>query len=180
MSEAEALLGRLNRLRRETHDGVLRLATDLTDDQIRWRPGPHAPAIGFHVWHLARWADHDRSLIDGTTQLWESRDLAASWGLASTGLGKAGSGTEMGDDASEALVLPPKDVLLEYVRATFDALDTTLGLVSPQGLDAPAGPSGNASPLSDFLFVFVTHDNRHLGMIEALRGLLGLSGTASN
>jgi hypothetical protein len=86
----------------------------------------------------------------------------------------------MGDDASEALVLPPKDVLLEYVRAAFDALDTTLGLVSPRDLDTPAGPPENASRLADFLFVFVTHDNRHLGMIEALRGLLGLSGTASN
>ncbi|HWC30284.1 MAG TPA: DinB family protein [Dehalococcoidia bacterium] len=178
--EAETLLARLNRLRRETHDGVLRLADELTDEQLRRRPGPLAPSIGFHVWHLARWADHDRALIDGTPQIWESRDLATAWNLTAGDLGKAKAGTEMSDDASETLTLPPKDALLEYTKEAFDALDATLGRKSPDDLYASFGPQGTAKPLADYLFVFLTHDNRHLGMIEALRGMLGLKGTASN
>jgi uncharacterized damage-inducible protein DinB len=179
-SAAEDIFERLNRLRRETHDGALRLVSDLSDDQLSWRAGSKSPSVGFHVWHLARWADHDRSLIDGTAQIWHARDLAGAWGLTSGGLGKADAGTELGDDASELLVLPGKDVLLGYTREAFDALDATLGRVSPDDLQALAGPPGNAKPLSDYLFVFITHDNRHLGMIEALRGLLGLSGSVTN
>ena len=32
----------------------------------------------------------------------------------------------------------------------------------------------------DLLCTYLTHDNRHLGMIEALRGMLGLRGSATN
>jgi hypothetical protein len=177
---AASLFERLNRLRRETHYGVLTLVNDLTDDQLRLRPGPHAPDIGFHVWHLARRADHDRALIEGTPQIWAQRELASVWGLAPVELGQADAGTEMGDEASEALLLPAKDLLLEYARETFDALDATLTSAPPDSLNLPFGTAKNAKPLVDYLFVFVTHDNRHLGMIEALRGVLGLRGTASN
>ena len=54
------LLDALRVERRLAHQRLLALVADLTDDQLRWRPGPHAPGIGFHLFHLARWAERDR------------------------------------------------------------------------------------------------------------------------
>jgi hypothetical protein len=92
----DILLEQLRVERRDAHQRLLGLVADLTDDQLRWRPGPHAPSIGFHLWHVARWEDYDRSVIDATSQLWQAHDLARAWGFPSTGLGDADTGTEMG------------------------------------------------------------------------------------
>ena len=71
-----------------TH-GRLRQATeDLSDEQIAQQPGPAAPPIGWHLWHLTRWTDRlqgsflDESsrqgLIPGT--FWVEERLAINWG----------------------------------------------------------------------------------------------------
>jgi hypothetical protein len=172
----------LEQARREggwAHQNVLTLVDDLTDEQLRWRPGPHAPAIGFHVWHLARWADFDAAQVSGAPQIWETQGLAAAWGFAS-GLGKSETGTEMGDDSSEDLILPGKTALLEYTGAAFTRIDNLLDTLA----HATVLPSPNLQVDDDravsLLCTYLTHDNRHLGMIEALRGLLGLMGSATN
>src|SRR6266545_1922876 len=97
------LLSALQHERRQAHQRLLALIADLSDEQLQWRPGPHAPGIGFHIWHAARWADYDRDILGGGEQLWHSRGLAAAWGLEAMGLGQTGTGTGMGDDASEGL-----------------------------------------------------------------------------
>ena len=51
------LLRRLRTDTRDVHDRVLRLAESLAEEELRARPGAHAPSIAFHVWHLARWAE---------------------------------------------------------------------------------------------------------------------------
>src|SRR5690348_12474377 len=42
---------------REQHELVLKCVRDLDEAQLAAPPGAHAPAIRFHLWHIARWAD---------------------------------------------------------------------------------------------------------------------------
>jgi hypothetical protein len=174
---ASTLFENFRRGIQEAHSHVLRRVEDLSDEQLTWRPGHGAPSIGFHVWHLARWADHDLHQADGSPQLWRQRGLAAAWGFPS-GLGEDETGTEMGDDASERLVLPGKALLLDYTGSIFSAVDEFLGRLSPDALLQPVRP-GELRDGQIFLELNLAHDNRHLGMIEAVRGLLGLRGTAT-
>ena len=175
-----ALLEQLSIERRETHNRVLALVQDLSDDQLAWRPALAAPPIGFHVWHLARWADHDRAVVEGTPQIWRARDLARAWGFPDAGLGNDDTGTGMGADVSGGLVLPPKLALLDYAAAAFAALDGALDCFPPDSLLKPINAPENDDSAVKMFIGYLSHDNRHLGMIEALRGVLGLRGTATN
>jgi hypothetical protein len=175
-----ALLEQLSIERRETHNRVLALVQDLSDDQLAWRPTLAAPPIGFHVWHLARWADLDRAIVEGTPQIWRARDLARAWGFPDAGLGNDDTGTGMGDSVSNDLVLPPKAALLDYAAAAFAALDEALSVLPADSLLQPIKAPENDDSAVKMLTGYLSHDNRHLGMIEALRGALGITGTATN
>lgn len=166
------LLKRLRTDTRDVHDRVLRLAESLAEEELRARPGAHAPSIAFHVWHLARWAEHDAELFAGIAQRWRTQAMADTWGFAPATLGEDETGTEMGDDASDLLVFPDKHALLDYSRHALGTIDDLVDRLTqqPQSSD----PATIAS-----LFAYVTHDNRHLGMIEALIGVLGANGTAT-
>ena len=166
--------------RRQAHDRLLALITDLADDQLRARPGPHAPAIGFHLFHTARWADYDRQIIGGGNQIWDRDNVPATWGLDLTELGETATGMGMGDEASERLALPEKELLVAYARQAFVAFDTFLESLPQNALDEPTHPpDGQQRPVRSVLLTHLAHDNRHLGMIEALRGVLGLKGSAT-
>jgi len=171
---AHVLLERLRVDTRDVHERVLRLADGLTEEQLRARPGAHAPSIAFHVWHLARWAEHDAELFGGIPQRWRTEGMAAAWGFPA-GLGEDETGTEMGDDASDLLVFPDKAALLGYTRHALGTLDELIeGLVTDVMVGSDASIAAVESLSAD-----VTHINRHLGMIEALIGVLGASGTAT-
>jgi hypothetical protein len=170
-----ALLERARDERRWTHNQVLVLTDALTEEQVLWRPGDLAPSIGFHVWHLARWADYDAHRFDSSPEVWLAKGLAEAWGFPAE-LGEASAGTGLDDDASARLPLPGKGPMLEYARAAFADLDQSLERMMIEA--SRRGGAGNDAV--ELVVTYATHDNRHLGMIEALRGLLGLQGTATN
>ena len=87
----------------------------------------------------------------------------------------------MSDEASEHLILPPKSELLGYAEAAFDAFSRCLAKLTAEDLgQVKAAPvfHGDTSTVAEILAG--PHDSRHLGMIEAIRGFLGLDGTATN
>ncbi len=176
---AYAFHEQLSRDRRDGHARLLALAEDLTDDQLRRRLGPHAPGIGFHLWHVARWEDYDRSIVDSTPQIWMKEGLRQGWGMTGVALGEEETGTQMGDDASDHLILPGRPLLLGYVRSVFEAMDDLLAQLPVEKLLQVPHDSENHAHLLGLLAGRLTHVNRHLGMIEALRGLLDLQGTAT-
>ena len=167
---------------RRTHERALKITEDLSDEQLNWRALATVPSIGFHVWHMARYADSFQQLVAGSgDQIWEKERLAEQWGLITIALGEEETGTGMGDEMSADLRLPAKNVLLAYVRKTFDAATQAVGLIDEeifQKLTKAAGHEG-LQTMGLVLTSAVTHDNRHLGMIEALRGVQGLRGTAT-
>jgi hypothetical protein len=180
---------------RRTYDRVLRVVDDLSESQLSWRPGPAAHSIGWNLWHLARWTDHLQASIPAMTpalaerlgpgrQLWEADELAARWGLEPGQLGQHETGMLMADDAAARLALPARNALFDYVRRAFAAAERAVGAIDDVELTRPnalerAGEAASQATVGDAVTAHLEHNNRHLGEIECLRGLLGLRGTAT-
>ncbi len=176
---------------RRSHEAVLRIVADLTDEHLTWCAGPSAPSIAFHLWHMARWADLLQSRIPGMTeelsrrlgqgdQLWERNGFAAGWGLDPAKLGEGATGMGMNDDVSVSLPLPDKEQLLDYARRAFEAANQAVAAVDDVQLrESCIDLYGRQTSVGAAVLGHLTHVNRHLGMIEALRGVLALRGTAT-
>ncbi len=168
-----------------THDNLLELVEGLTDAQLGWTPNATTPSVGFHVWHLARWADYLQELINGRgSQLWEQEGLAARWDLETAGLGYAQTGMGIDDRAALTLRLPPKDLLLDYARRALALAQQAVARIGDaefhniyEGLHGENWHDGHIGPI---ILTWMTHDNRHLGMIEGLVGVQGLQGSADS
>ena len=65
-----------------THERAIGVVSELSDDQLKWRPNLTAPSIGFHIWHMARWADDLVETIKGPgSEIWQREGVAERWGL---------------------------------------------------------------------------------------------------
>jgi hypothetical protein len=182
----ERLVGRVSFI----HGAFLESVGDLDEGSFHARPGAKAPAISFHLWHTARWADALQARFGsfapqltrfaGREQMWDARNLADAWGLDG-GLGKEATGMGLDDDASAALSLPSKSDVVTYAHDAFDAAEHLLSDIDDNELFLPTGDfydQGEWVVLDHFGW-HVTHASRHLGMIEALKGVLGVEGTAT-
>ena len=190
-----------------THHSIIKVTADLTDEQFAQQPSQTAPPIGWHLFHSARWTDRlqaslslksseSNQPVDLSKQIWTVESLAAEWGLPPTDLGflETGIGMTINDAVSVALL--GKSPLLDYARRTFAKAEQVIAELNveqlqqlhpsifPQVQVSPTGQltvSGerNVTVLDDLLF-HISHAGRHLGMIEALRGVLfTIAGTAS-
>jgi len=164
-------------------NNLLELVSGLTDAQIAWMPNATTPSIGFHVWHLARWADYLQEIINGRgAQIWETEQLVARWNMATQSLGYADTGMEMDEQTALRLRLPEKNILLGYARRAFAAAQQAVAKISDaQFFDVYEtfhGENWHDGHIGPIILTWMTHDNRHLGMIECLVGLLGQSGSA--
>ena len=180
---------------RTTHERILQLVADLSDQQIAWQAAPDTPAIGFHLWHMARWADHLQAAIPGMAQelrsrlgtgqqIWIADQLGTRWQLAGPSLGFDDTG--MGMDSTTPLILPAKATLLAYVARAFaaaeqavDAIDDTLFTAVEQPQSSTEGIRPPDATIGAAVLSHLVHENRHLGMIECLVGLQGRAGSAT-
>lgn len=176
---------------KDIHKVVLEFANELNDDQLLWRPRGYSTSIGFHLWHLARESDFLRAVIlERTPQLvpefgqpveiWAQENLARRWGFP-TDLG-ATVGTGLSDEAASTLPIPPKDELMEYLERSYHNLETFVQMLDEryptfEGLDDDLKKKLQNIRLN--LLVFISHDCRHLGMMEVLKGLQTGFGSAT-
>ena len=175
----------------KTHAQLLEIVADLSEDQVGWRPELHAPPIGFHLWHMARWADRVQATLPTMSvalgarlgaggEVWEINALARQWGWQNEQLGYGQTGMELSDELAAELQLPPRDVLAEYARQAFAAADRACAALDDQLLqERGVDIYGRENSVAYVLLVHLSHAGRHLGMIEALRGVCGLRGTAT-
>lgn len=182
----ESLVGRVSFI----HGAFLDVVGDLDDESFRARPGAKAPSIAFHLWHTARWADAFQARFGsfaprlarfaGREQIWDVRALANAWGLGEA-LGEEATGMGLDDDASAALSLPGKDEVASYAREAFAAAEDVFGGIDDDELLLPTADfydEGGWVVLEHFGW-HLTHASRHLGMMEGLKGVLGVEGTAT-
>jgi DinB family protein len=180
----------------ECHQAALRLVSDLSEDQFRWRPEVGPLSIGWNLWHIGRWDDFLADVfltrapalarMGPAAQVWKSRDLASKWGLTSSDLGFEDAGTGLSDADATAIRLPDKEEVVAYVTEAFEHLDRVAAVVDdsllPQIVPAPLlFPSqAHQDSYGDNLMIWITHSYEHLGMMEAVRGMLGLRGSVTD
>jgi hypothetical protein len=165
-------------------------ATDAT--VLHSRPGPRAPSIAFHGWHMARWADLNQAAmpawlagrpgVEFAPEIWIADDVVGRWGLTTIETGDyGGTGAGLDDEASAALPLPDAPELLAYMDAAFGAFLSRVKAIGDDSLlDLEVTDLyGDGSTIADTIASATSHSDRHLGMIEALRGVLGDHGTVT-
>jgi DinB superfamily len=176
---------------KDIHKVVLDLADDLNDEQLNWKPEGYSTSIGFHLWHLARESDYLKAAIlyhnpqfvpefgDGK-EIWDKEALAQKWGFPEE-LHKT-VGTGLSDEAAATLPVPNKEELLVYVRNSYEAIECFIELLDTkystfEHVDEELKQKIEMIRLN--LLMFLTHDCRHLGMMECLKGLQTGFGSAT-
>ena len=162
----------------QTRARLLAVVRELSAEQLAWRPAPKAHSIGFTFWHIARADDNVFADLTGAAALeWQRGGYAARWGHPERG---AGTGWE--DERAASLPMPPKDELVGYARTVFESLDAAIAPLDPDAMVRPVARSrfmGTDTTVGEIVLVCMTHENRHLGELEYIKGLLGLRGTAT-
>lgn len=156
----------------------------------RWRGGT-APSIAFHLWHVARWADLFQSRVSTFSsglarlgpreQVWTSRHLVDAWKMSGA-LGINESGWGLDDDASATLALPSRTDVVAYAEASFAAVEEVFISLRDDELLERTGNFYDDEPWTvlDHFGWYTGHSSRHLGMIEALKGVFGIRGTVTS
>lgn len=179
----------------ETHQLILTFLQKRSDEQLQWRPALGSHSIAFHAWHVARWADYLQACIPGMTpelgrrleagaQTWEAEGLADRWGFNTAQLGYADTGMKMPDEIAMLLPFPDKSHLLEYIASVFALAERAVKTIDDQQFQNAEQPQPltegiwGQGTVGDAVMDHVTHDNRHLGMMECLLGLQGQPGSA--
>jgi hypothetical protein len=164
-----------------TRELVLKVIDGLTDDQLAWRPAPRAHSMGWTLWHIARCADKFAAQAGGGAEMWISEGLATKWGLAEVLLGSNGVGTGVDDETAATLRPPTKDLLVDYARRSFAALDVIVDRFDANTVarEATTFYFDEPATIGRAFVTSIAHENRHLGELEYVKGLLGLRGTAT-
>jgi hypothetical protein len=176
---------------KDIHKVVLTLAESLNDAQLNWKPEGYSTSVGFHLWHLARESDYLKTALlhhypqfvpefgDGR-EIWEVQSLAQKWGFPVELHATVGTG--LSDETASNLPIPKKDELLGYLRDSYDAVEKFIEQLDGkypnfENVDEELRKSIEMVRLN--LLVFLTHDCRHLGMMECLKGLQTGFGSAT-
>lgn len=176
---------------KDIHKVVLEFGEELNEDQLHWRPRGYSTSIGFHLWHLARETDYLRAIIlernpqlgedfGDRTEIWAKENLAKRWGFP-TELNET-VGTGLSDEVASTLPIPPKNELIDYLRCSYEALDNFIQLLDEKYPTFDGVEEELKKKLQNIrlnLLVFVSHDCRHLGTMECLKGLQTGFGSAT-
>ena len=176
---------------KDIHRVVLNLADDLNDEQLNWTPEGYSTSIGFHLWHLARESDYLKAAIlyhnpqfipefgDGK-QIWENESLAQKWGFPEDLHQTVGTG--LSEEVAATLPIPQKDELLGYLRSSYEAIECFIEQLDTKYPDFAHVEEELKKKIELArlnLLVFLSHDCRHLGMMECLKGLQTGFGSAT-
>jgi hypothetical protein len=167
------------------HALILDTASRIEGQRYREAAGPPSLRLDWQLWHVARWTEtylaelfkSDPALGEqfGAAQIWEREDIPARWSLIRGGLGMVSAGTGLTDAEAAELMLGPVSEVVDYARRVFDRADAVLRAAVEQ--PPTVYEQADVPPAVD-LILYLDHDNRHLGMVEAIVGLLGGEGSA--
>jgi hypothetical protein len=193
MSDAASSI--VQRRLHEAQKYVLKMASKLDDSQLRLLASPTSPSILFHIWHLGRWADRVQSTVPALTpglgkklpagqEVWDAEGIAAAWGFDESKLGNGRTGSGMTDQDAQSLSFPETTVVLAYVGKAFEAVETSFAAIDDEELVKTAQLKTAHGPIheiitGEIMTSHLAHVSRHLGMIEALIGVMGEHGTAT-
>ena len=146
---------------------------ELSAEQINFLPEGRTTSIGFSAWHVYRTADNITNfVIQQKPPVWIAEDYVTRMGLP-----KVAQGTGMGLDDARGITIADPAMLLEYGNKVLGNVmeyikATSLAELEPIQLIKPLGEMPRWRV---FRQVVMTHGFMHLGEINALRGMMGLS-----
>ena len=124
------------------HNWLVRAGESVSSDQFFRQFSADAPPIGWHLWHIARFADRLQSkLTTGThsepgTEVWYREAVASNWQLEADWLGVFETGMgQAHKDAQVTIVKAGQSAVLDYAQAVFAVCDTTIGQLSDSDLE---------------------------------------------
>ncbi len=187
---ALALYNVLNSFK-DIHKVVLNFSDELNDEQLNWKPEGYSTSIGFHLWHLARESDYLKAAIlqhypglelglEDEGEIWTRENLAQKWGFPVEVHKTVGTG--LSDEVAANLPIPTKDELIAYLKKSYGALEQFIELLDmryPDFENVDEELQKKIERVRFNLLVFLTHDCRHLGMMECLKGLQTGFGSAT-
>jgi hypothetical protein len=178
---SEIISSRLEKL-----DGQLLQVVDaLTDEEASVWPATTAPSCKWHLWHMARWADYVQSMLSSvvdeqTPELWEFAGVADEWGFDGVDLGMWGAGSGLGNENGASLPLPDVPKVKAYAKEAFELLEKRVGKLDDTTFNAAFTDwHNNETNVGDAMVGYIAHANRHLGMLEAISGVLGKDGSVT-
>jgi len=172
------------------HERTLKVVSDLTDEQFAKPLHPSVHSIGWQLWHVARWDDRFAEILlenlpalarehGAAGQVWKSDSIGERWGFPVGTLGLRDTGTDMKDEDADQLRLPAKSEVVDYARRAFAFADKVTGSLTDELIlmESPRDPDHES--VGQNVMYWIDHVNRHLGMMEAMKGQLGLTGSAT-
>ncbi len=159
------------------------LCEGLTDEQLHWQPDAHPNHMTFAMWHAYRSEDE---IIHGLLMQKPSLFVRDAWAsrLPVADPGDPPFGTGLNRQQIAAVHVQLTD-LLDYADAVCAAIQEYAdGLSEAQGAEmidlpffTPVYPSMDRASRAEVLTFFcVGHTAEHLGEVQYIKGLLGLTG----
>ena len=182
---------------RDANADALKKVSELSDEQLAWRPHPACNSVAFLLWHIARWEDHMQATVPGMTeelsrrlppsqQIWERDQLATKWGFDGLQLGELELGTGFDRNVSDEPPWPQKETLLEYARQTFVAVENAISFIDEAQFEEIERSQFDDEYMKETMEQSVTvgnavmehlvHTYHHLGEIYYLIGLMKQNG----
>ena len=184
------------------HDWLIRAGEVVSADEFVHIFSKDAPPIGWHLWHMARFTDRLQHklavLLDDPTasEIWYRDHVARSWNISPNQLGVFETGMgQVHQQAQSVIIKGGQTAISNYAQAVFERCNTTINKLTDSdfektydgildyGYDAATGKVWSTEPkesvVAQDLIFHASHGSRHMGMMEALRGLLGTAGTLS-
>ena len=104
--------------------------------------------------------------------------------MVTASLGYAQTGMSMDDKTAMTLKIPKKALLLDYASRAFDLAQQAVDGIGDADFyrvyECLHGETWHDGQIGPIISTWMTHDNRHLGMIECLIGIQGMHGTADS
>mgnify|MGYP001182615911 CR=1 FL=1 len=177
----EIVLSRLSRVNAQ----ILQSIDALTEEEASNWPNDKAPSCKWHLWHMARWADYVQSLLspfldEKTQEIWDVSELAEKWTFKGIYLGMWGAGSGLGNEVGRTLPLPKLSEVRLYAVESFDLIEKRISKLETDTFNAPFTDwHDNETNIGDAVIGYIAHANRHLGMLEAISGILGKDGSVT-
>jgi len=171
---------------------LFEIVTGMYDEQSSRWAAPTAPSVKWHLWHVSRWSDivqatlfpianGEADLRNKGAELWTALGIADEWGFENPMPGKLGGGTGTGKSESAKLELPNMIRIVGYARSSFELCEMRFSQIDDGVFESDFYDWDNVRlQVGDAMFGHISHLNRHLGMIEAIKGVLGMDGSATD
>jgi uncharacterized damage-inducible protein DinB len=166
VTPAELLVDAFTRIRNVVHSAV----TDLSPEQLAYKPDATANSIAWLVWHLTRIQDDHIADVADVEQVWTSQGWHERFGKpfepSATGYGQRTSDVDALGGQSTQLLIGYYDAVHEQTIRYVAALDgSDLDRIVDEGWDPPVS-------LATRLVSVISDDLQHAGQAGYLHGIV--------